>query len=119
MAIPSVVDAGAHAHAVRSARKWLRGWRFTVLASAAAVTAAVLAFAWTRMDDGHVFVLLVIAGLGVVACLSWVLFSDGGRHRTSAQTAEPSDWEARVRPHFPSDEEPEIDFKHQSKGDES
>ena len=119
MPIPSVVEVGVSADDVRSVRKWLRGWRLAVLATVAVGMATGLVLAWNSMDDGLFIIHVVTAGPFVAACLFWFLFNDSGGDKTAAEPTGTSEWEVRIRPHFPRNEQPETDLKRQNEGDEA
>lgn len=111
MPIPSVLEMRVRADDVRSARKWLAGWRLAILVTVAVSTATGLVVAWMWMDDGLVLACIAIAGLFVAACLTCLVFNGSGRGKTTIEPTGTSEWELRIRQHFPRDERPDIDVK--------
>jgi hypothetical protein len=97
----------------------MRGWRIAAVTIAVTGITAGLGLAWTSLTSGHVLILLVIAGPCILACLFWLLFSDGSRDRTVTEPTEASDWESRLRPQFPREDRTEIDLKRQTEGGET
>lgn len=117
MAVRFLAETRAQASDLRPLRKWVRGWRIAAVAIAGTGIAAGFGLAWNWLTSGHVLILLAIAGPCILACLFWSLFSD--HDLTASKPTEASDWETRLRPHFPRDEQPEIDFKRQTEGGET
>lgn len=95
------------------------GWRLAVLATVVVSTATGLVVAWMWMDDGLVLACIAIAGLFVAACLIWFAFNDSRRVKATIEPTGTSEWEMRIRPHFPRDERPHIDVKRQNEGGEA
>lgn len=119
MAVQSLAETGAQATDLRPLRKWMRGWRGAAVAIAATGIAAGLGVAWTWMDAGVVLACAAFAGLFVAASLTWFVFNHSGRDKTTSELTGASEWEMRIRPPFPRDEQREIDFKHRTEGGET
>ncbi len=119
MAVRSLAEMRTQATDLRPLRKWMRGWRVAAVAIAATGIAAGLGLAWTWMDAGVVLACAALAGLFVAACLTWFVFNDSGRDKTTSELTGESEWEMRIRPQFPRDEQREIDFKRQTEGGET
>ncbi len=119
MAVRFIAETRAQAGDLRALRKWMKGWRLAGLATGAAATTVELGLAGNWLTSGHIIILLVIAGPCILAGLFWSLFSEAGSDKTAVELMGSSDWETRIRPHFPRDERPEIDGKRETKGDQS
>nr|WP_281721403.1 hypothetical protein [Nitrosomonas nitrosa] len=112
MAVRSLAETRARASDLRPLQKWLRGWRAAAIGIVVIGAAATMSLVWNWLNSGHALVLLVIAGPGLLAWLFWSLLSDKRRDRNVTELPEVSDWEVKIRPQFPSDEQTKIKSKH-------
>ena len=119
MSTPSLSEIRAHASVLGMSGKRLLGWRLAVFATVTVGIATGLVLAWIWMDNGFFFFLIVIASPFVAACLFWLLFNDSGRRGAATEPSGTSEWEVRIRPHFPRDEHPVFDLKRRSERDEA
>lgn len=119
MTAPSLAEMTAHAGDMRSPRRWRKRWRLPALVIAGIGTATGLGLAWNWSSGGQAGVLFIIAISCVIACLFWLLFGNEGRDRTAPEPMGTSEWEIRIRPHFPPGERREIERARRTEGGEA